>query len=121
MRTTRLEVPPRRDFFYSGWKQNSCSRIKSPPTPATLTILKIIPAVTLAFLPPALGDRIAHRTYGRALETWKGEPLTSSAIDIWAKRVARPVVNEWYMSDNYHHDSGEGCDDYSAGASRGDG
>jgi Domain of unknown function (DUF4861) len=66
-------------------------------------------------------DRIAHRTYGRALETWKGEPLTSSAIDIWAKRVARPVVNEWYMSDNYHHDSGEGCDDYSAGASRGDG
>jgi hypothetical protein len=66
-------------------------------------------------------DRIAHRTYGRALETWKGEPLTSSAIDIWAKRVAQPVVDEWYMSDNYHHDSGEGCDDYSAGTSRGDG
>ena len=66
-------------------------------------------------------DRIAHRTYGRALETWKGEPLTSSAIDIWAKRVAYPVVDEWYMSDNYHHDSGEGCDDYSAGTSRGDG
>jgi hypothetical protein len=66
-------------------------------------------------------DRIAHRTYGRALETWKGEPLTSSAIDIWAKRVSYPVVDEWYMSDNYHHDSGEGCDDYSAGTSRGDG
>ena len=66
-------------------------------------------------------DRIAHRTYGKALETWKGEPLTSSAIDIWAKRVASPVVDEWYMSDNYHHDSGEGCDDYSAGTSRGDG
>jgi Domain of unknown function (DUF4861) len=66
-------------------------------------------------------DHIAHRTYGRALETWKGEPLTSSAIDIWAKRVPQPVVNEWYMSDNYHHDSGEGCDDYSAGTSRGDG
>ena len=66
-------------------------------------------------------DRIAHRTYGKALETWQGEPLTSSAIDIWAKRVARLVVDEWYMSDNYHHDSGEGCDDYSAGTSRGDG
>jgi hypothetical protein len=66
-------------------------------------------------------DRIAHRTYGRALETWKGEPLTSSAIDVWAKRVAYPVVDEWYMYDNYHHDSGEGCDDYSAGTSRGDG
>ena len=30
-------------------------------------------------------DLIAHRTYGKALETWKGEPLTSSAIDIWSK------------------------------------
>src|SRR5215218_8426108 len=31
-------------------------------------------------------DRIGHRTYGKALRTWKGEPLTSSAIDIWSKR-----------------------------------
>jgi Domain of unknown function (DUF4861) len=66
-------------------------------------------------------DRIAHRTYGAALETWKGEPLTSSAIDIWAKRVPRLVVDEWYMTGHYHHDSGEGCDDYSAGTARGDG
>jgi hypothetical protein len=64
-------------------------------------------------------DRIAHRTYGKALETWKGEPLTSSAIDVWSKRVAHPVINEWYMLDNYHADTGEGCDDYSAGTSRG--
>src|SRR4029077_11461272 len=27
-------------------------------------------------------DRIAHRTYGKGLETWAGEPLTSSTIDI---------------------------------------
>ncbi len=66
-------------------------------------------------------DRIAHRTYGKALETWKGEPLSSSSIDIWAKRVSYLVIDEWYMSENYHHDSGEGCDDYSAGLSRGDG
>ena len=26
-------------------------------------------------------DKVAHRTYGKALETWKGEPLTSSTID----------------------------------------
>ncbi|NQX00370.1 DUF4861 family protein, partial [bacterium] len=32
-------------------------------------------------------DRIAHRTYGAALETWKGEPLTSSTLDIWSKRT----------------------------------
>ena len=64
-------------------------------------------------------DRIAHRTYGKALETWKGEPLTSSAIDIWSKRVPRMVIDEWYRVDNYHVDTGEGCDDYSAGTSRG--
>lgn len=64
-------------------------------------------------------DRIAHRMYGTALETWKLEPLTSSAVDVWAKRVRRLVINDWYMVDNYHTDTGEGADFYSAGASRG--
>jgi Domain of unknown function (DUF4861) len=64
-------------------------------------------------------DLIAHRTYGKGLITWKGEPLTSSAIDIWSKRVAKLVINDWYMVDNYHADGGEGMDDYSAGATRG--
>ena len=40
-------------------------------------------------------DRIAHRTYGKALETWKGEPLTSSTIDIWSKRTSRLVIDDW--------------------------
>ncbi|MFM2082231.1 MAG: hypothetical protein RL380_922 [Verrucomicrobiota bacterium] len=64
-------------------------------------------------------DRIAHRIYGKALETWAGEPLTSSTIDIWSKRTARMVVNDWYLADHYHHDTGEGADFYSAGKSRG--
>ena len=64
-------------------------------------------------------DRIAHRTYGKALITWKGEPLTSSAIDIWSKRTSRLVINDWYMVDNYHNDLGEGVDAYSAGPTRG--
>jgi hypothetical protein len=64
---------------------------------------------------------IAHRTYGKALITWKGEPLTSSSIDIWSKRVSKLVINDWYMMDNYHVDTGEGLDDYSAGPTRGDG
>ncbi len=64
-------------------------------------------------------DRIAHRTYGKALETWPQEPLTSSAIDVWAKRVPRLVVNDWYMVDDYHREHGEGGDFYSAGDSRG--
>lgn len=64
-------------------------------------------------------DRIAHRTYGKALETWEGEPLSSSTIDIWSKRTPRMVINEWYMLDNYHSDAGDGADFYSAGTSRG--
>ncbi len=64
-------------------------------------------------------DRIAHRTYGKGLETWAGEPLTSSTIDIWSKRTPRMVVDAWYMVDNYHADTGEGADFYSAGPSRG--
>jgi hypothetical protein len=66
-------------------------------------------------------DLIAHRTYGAGLITWKGEPLTSSAIDIWSKDTSRLVINDWYMIDDYHSDHGEGCDDYSAGATCGDG
>ena len=64
-------------------------------------------------------DRIAHRTYGKALETWKGEPLSSSTIDVWSKRTPRMVIDEWYMVDNYHVDAGDGADYYSAGPSRG--
>src|SRR3954470_16455204 len=64
-------------------------------------------------------DKIAHRTYGKALITWKGEPLTSSSIDIWSKRTPRMVIDEWYMVDNYHSDSGDGADFYSAGPTRG--
>ncbi|HEX5220945.1 MAG TPA: DUF4861 family protein [Verrucomicrobiae bacterium] len=64
-------------------------------------------------------DRIAHRTYGKALETWEGEPLSSSTIDIWSKRTPRMVVNDWYLTDDYHTDHGDGADFYSAGLSRG--
>jgi pectinesterase len=64
-------------------------------------------------------DRIAHRTYGQGLETWAGEPLTSSTIDIWSKRVPQMVINDWYLTDNYHADTGTGADFYAAGLSRG--
>jgi hypothetical protein len=64
-------------------------------------------------------DRIAHRMYGAALETWVQEPLTSSAVDVWTKRVPRLVINDWYMLDDYHKDNGTGGDFYSAGKSRG--
>ena len=64
-------------------------------------------------------DRIAHRMYGPALETWAQEPLTSSGVDVWTKRVRKLIVNNWYMTDDYHQDHGEGADLYSVGKSRG--
>ena len=66
-------------------------------------------------------DRIAHRMYGKELETWPLEPLTSSSVDVWTKRVRRLIVNEWYLVDDYHKDHGDGGDFYSAGKTRGDG
>jgi unsaturated rhamnogalacturonyl hydrolase len=64
-------------------------------------------------------DRVAHRMYGQDLETWKKEPLTSSGVDVWAKRTRRLVINDWYLSDDYHRDHGEGADLYSVKAARG--
>ena len=55
-------------------------------------------------------DRIAHRMYGKGLETWAGEPLTSSTVDIWSKRVPDMVIDQWYMVDDYHADNGQGAD-----------
>jgi hypothetical protein len=64
-------------------------------------------------------DRVAHRMYGEELETWPQEPLTSSAVDVWTKRVSRLIVNDWYMVDDYHRDQDTGGDFYSAGKTRG--
>src|SRR5215213_7257428 len=64
-------------------------------------------------------DRVAYRKYAAALETWKQEPLTSSAVDVWVKRTPRLIINDWYMVDDYHRDTGEGADLYSAGKTRG--
>jgi hypothetical protein len=60
-------------------------------------------------------DRIADRIYGGALES----SLTSSTVDVWVKSTSKLVINDWYMTDHYHIDTGEGGDLYRAGTSRG--
>ena len=66
-------------------------------------------------------DRIAHRMYGKELETFPRDKLISSSVDVWTKRVRNLVINNWYMVDDYHKDHGEGADFYAAGATRGNG
>src|SRR5579863_2628728 len=59
-------------------------------------------------------DRIAHRMYGKELETFPRDKLISSSVDVWTKRVRNLVINNWYMVDDYHKDHGEGADLYAA-------
>ncbi len=66
-------------------------------------------------------DRIAHRMYGPALETWKAEPLTSSGIDVWIKRTRNLVVNQMYGTMKFFNTNGPSQDDYKVGKTRGDG
>ncbi len=64
-------------------------------------------------------DVVAHRMYGPDLETTPKEPLVSSGIDTWVKRARRLLTNDWLMTGDYHHDTGEGADFYGVGKSRG--
>jgi pectinesterase len=92
------------------------------------------PCVYARFIPERLddmaweNDRIAHRTYGAALNSPAaaavGEQLRGSGIDVWGKRVTYPIVDRWYAKghDQFHQDGeGEGLDLYSIGGSRGAG
>ncbi|NSL88392.1 DUF4861 family protein [Chitinophaga sp. Mgbs1] len=64
-------------------------------------------------------DRIAFRMYGGALEKFPKEMATG--IDVWAKRTTDMVIDNWYKTDNYHHDNGQGLDFYSVGMTLGAG
>jgi len=99
----------------------------------------ILDASTLAAVPPPIvktfaryvperhddfaweSDRIAHRIFGKALETWQAEPLTSSGVDVWIKRTRNLIINDMYRTGAYFDTNGEAQDDYRVGKSRGDG
>jgi rhamnogalacturonyl hydrolase YesR len=66
-------------------------------------------------------DRIAHRIFGKALETWQEEPLTSSGYDVWVKRTRHLVINDMYRTMNLFDTNGPSQDDYKVGKTRGDG
>jgi rhamnogalacturonyl hydrolase YesR len=65
-------------------------------------------------------DKVAFRMYGPALRSGPED----SGIDLWTKRVARPVIEKWYVEElkhgrSYHTDHGEGLDAYKVGDTRG--
>jgi hypothetical protein len=72
-------------------------------------------------------DRIAFRVYGpecqRLAEAGDPAGLISSGIDCWLKRVDYLIIDKWYKKSetggSYHHDDGEGLDNFHVGSSRG--
>ncbi|MGL5018708.1 MAG: DUF4861 family protein, partial [Luteolibacter sp.] len=65
-------------------------------------------------------DKVAFRVYGPALRSGPED----SGIDVWCKRVPRPILDKWYAAEvkhgiSYHKDHGEGLDDYKVGDTRG--
>ena len=69
-------------------------------------------------------DRIGYRIYGQGLWNAKEfQPLVSSGIDVWPKRVRDLIIERWYKKghDAYHIDTGEGADFYTVGPTLGAG
>ena len=68
-------------------------------------------------------DKVAHRIYGPGLELPSAtkDQMTSSGIDLWAKKVPYLIVDRWYHKghDGLHTDTGEGLDFYEVGTTRG--
>lgn len=58
-------------------------------------------------------DKIAFRMYGKALELTPKE--NAYGTDVWSKRTNRLILNEWYKTNKYHSDNGDGLDYYHVG------
>ncbi len=63
-------------------------------------------------------DKVAHRMYGKALESRKDNAF---GTDVWVKRTERLIIDDWYKRGDYHTDHGEGMDYYSVGFTLGAG
>jgi Domain of unknown function (DUF4861) len=63
-------------------------------------------------------DKIAYRTYGKALEGTKGDAY---GLDVWVKRTDKLVIDTRYKGEKYHIDNGDGLDYYHVGHTLGAG
>jgi hypothetical protein len=64
-------------------------------------------------------DRIAFRTYGKALEKFPNE--MAYGVDVWVKRTTELVIDKRYKAGTYHVDNGDGLDYYHVGRTLGAG
>jgi rhamnogalacturonyl hydrolase YesR len=97
----------------------NASALAAVPPPIVKTFARYVPERHDDFAWES--DRIAHRMYGPALETWQAEPLTSSGIDVWVKRTRNLVINQMYGTMKLFDTNGPAQDDFKVGKTRGDG
>ncbi len=73
-------------------------------------------------------NKVAFRVYGpvaqKMIEDGTPGGTLSSGVDAWLKKVAYPIINNWYKKNTerpgaYHEPSPEGLDNFHVGASRG--
>ncbi len=95
------------------------SALAAVPPPIVKTFARYVPERHDDFAWES--DRIAHRMFGPALETWQAEPLTSSGVDVWIKRTRDLIINLMYGSGVYYDTNGLAQDDFKVGKTRGDG
>lgn len=93
------------------------SALAAVPPPLVKTFARYVPEREDDFAWES--DRIAHRMYGPALETWAAEPLTSSGVDVWIKRTRDLVVNDMYRTMKLFDNHAPAQDDYRVGKTRG--
>jgi len=95
------------------------SALAAGPPPIVKTFARYVPERHDDFAWES--DRIAHRVFGKALETWQAEPLTSSGYDVWIKRTRSLVINDIYRTMDFFDTDGPAQDDFKVGKTRGDG
>ncbi len=95
------------------------SALAATPPPIVKTTARYVPERHDDFAWES--DRIAHRLFGPALETWRAEPLTSSGVDVWIKRTRSLVADQMYHTGIYYDTNAVAQDDYRVGKTRGDG
>jgi rhamnogalacturonyl hydrolase YesR len=104
-------------FDASIYVQRTVKVLPAVPPPIVKTFARYVPEREDDFAWES--DRIAHRMYGTALETWQKEPLTSSGVDVWIKRTRNLVINQMYGTMKLFDIHGPSQDDYRVGKTRG--
>ena len=128
--TSKKEYPYQLEYLGEKVAKNLLVQVSVPAkTSLTLQLVAgtptaIEPKTFARYVPERLddfaweNDKIAFRTYGKALEGTKGDAY---GLDVWVKRTNKLIIDTRYKHGDYHHDLGDGLDYYHVGHTLGAG